>query len=73
MKTFCLSTLLALALALPTGRALAQDNSTLDSDIQVLRSDLRAQKTQIVSDQLKFSDAESKSFCPIYRVYEREV
>jgi len=53
--------------------AFAQDNSTLESDIQVLRSDLRAQKTQIISDQLKLSDAEGKSFWPIYREYETEL
>jgi len=65
--------ILAGALALPLMTASAQDNSTLESDIQVLRSDLRAQKTQIISDQLKLSDAEGKSFWPIYREYETEL
>ena len=65
--------ILAVALALPATTAFAQDNSTLDSDIAVLRSDLRAQKTQIVSDQLKLSDAEGKTFWPIYRDYETEM
>jgi hypothetical protein len=65
--------ILAITLALPAMTAFAQDNSTLESDIQVLRSDLRAQKTQIISDQLKLSDAEGKSFWPIYREYETEL
>ena len=63
---------LVITLALPALPAFGQD-STLESDIQVLRSDLRAQKTQIISDQLKLSDAEGKSFWPIYREYETEL
>jgi 1-aminocyclopropane-1-carboxylate deaminase/D-cysteine desulfhydrase-like pyridoxal-dependent ACC family enzyme len=73
MKNRYMLAILAVTLALPTLAAFAQDNSTLDSDIQVLRSDLRAQKTQIMSDQLKLSDAEAKSFWPIYREYETEL
>ena len=73
MKNHCLIAILAATLALPALAAFAQDNSTLDSDIQVLRSDLRVQKTQIISDQLKLSDAESKSFWPVYRDYETEL
>src|SRR6516162_9484523 len=65
--------ILAITLALPAMTAFAQDNSTLESDIQVLRADRRAQKTQIISDQLKLSDAEGKSFWPIYREYETEL
>jgi hypothetical protein len=73
MKNRCLFAILVATLALPSLAAFAQDNSTLDSDIQVLRSDLRAQKTQIISDQLKLSDTEAKSFWPIYREYETEL
>jgi hypothetical protein len=73
MKTLYLSAILTLALTMPATRAFAQDNSTLESDIQVLRSDLRAQKTQIVSDQLKLSDSEAKAFWPIYREYDVEL
>jgi hypothetical protein len=73
MKSRCLFAILVATLALPSLAALAQDNSTLDSDIQVLRSDIRAQKTQIISDQLKLSDTEAKPFWPIYREYETEL
>ena len=72
-KRPCLLAVLVITLALPALPAFGQDNSTLESDIQVLRSDLRAQKTQIISDQLKLSDAEGKSFWPIYREYETEL
>lgn len=73
MKNRCLFAILVVTLALPAMAAFAQDNSTLDSDIQVLRSDLRAQKTQIISDNLKLSDPESKAFWPVYREYETEL
>ena len=73
MKNRCLFAILVATLALPAMAAFAQDNSTLDSDIQVLRSDLRAQKTQIISDNLKLSDPESKAFWPVYRDYETEL
>ena len=73
MKNRCLFAILVATLALPALAAFAQDNSTLDSDIQVLRSDLRAQKTQIISDNLKLSDPESKAFWPVYREYETEL
>lgn len=73
MKKYSLIAILMLAVSLSATLAYAQDNSTLDSDIQVLRSDLRAQKTQIISDQLKLSDPESKAFWPIYRDYETDL
>jgi len=74
MKKQWLLATLAVTLVLPTLAAFAQDNnSTLESDIAVLRSDLRAQKTQVMTDQLKLSDAEGKTFWPIYRDYEAEM
>jgi predicted nucleic acid-binding Zn-ribbon protein len=69
----CLLAILAITFALPATTAFAQSNSTLDSDIAVLRSDVRAQRTQIVSDQLQLNDAEGKTFWPIYRDYEAEM
>jgi len=52
--------------------AFAQDSS-IDSDIAVLRSDIRNQKTQIMTDQLQLNDTEAKSFWPIYRDYENDL
>ena len=73
MKKQALLVIFAITFTLPALTAFAQNNSTRDSDIAVLRSDLRAQKTQIVSDQLKLTDAEGKTFWPIYRDYETEI
>lgn len=52
--------------------AFAQD-ANLDSDIQILRSNIRAQRTKLVSDNLQLSDAEAKAFWPVYRDYETDL
>ena len=43
-----------------------------DSDIQLLRSDLQADKNQIIADTMKFTNAESAAFTPLYRDYSRD-
>jgi hypothetical protein len=48
-----------------------EDN--LDSYIQVLRSNLRTQKVEIIAQAMQFNDAESSVFWPIYRNYEFEL
>ena len=52
--------------------ALAQD-SGIDSDIQILRSDIRADKTRLVSENMNLSDSEAKAFWPVYRDYENDL
>ena len=52
--------------------ALAQDTA-LDSDIQILRSDIRADKTKLVSENMEFSDSEAKAFWPVYQSYETDL
>ncbi len=43
-----------------------------DADIQLLRSDIQADKNDIVTHVMQFSDAESTAFWPIYRDYARD-
>src|SRR5271170_695503 len=43
-----------------------------DTDIQLLRSDLQADKNQVIADTMQFTDAESKAFWPVYRDYARD-
>ncbi len=43
-----------------------------DSDIQLLRSDVQAEKNQIIADTMAFNDQESAAFTPIYRDYARD-
>jgi hypothetical protein len=45
----------------------------IDSQIETLRADFRADKTQVVSEAMGLSEKESKLFWPIYRKYEEEL
>lgn len=40
-----------------------------DTDIQLLRSDLQGEKNRVIADTMKFTDAESSAFWPLYRDY----
>jgi hypothetical protein len=51
----------------------AQDNASIDSDIQMLRADIRADKTKIMADQMQLSDSEGKAFWPIYNDYDHDL
>jgi uncharacterized membrane protein len=55
------------------GTAAVGQNSNVDSDIQILRSNIRADKTKLVSENMKLSDAEAKAFWPVYQDYETEL
>jgi len=43
-----------------------------DTDIQLLRSDIQADKNDIIAHTMQFTDAESAAFWPIYRDYASE-
>lgn len=43
-----------------------------DTDIQLLRSDLQADKNKVIADTMQFSEAESSAFWPVYRDYVRD-
>ena len=43
-----------------------------DTDIQLLRSDLQAAKNQVIADTMKFTEAESTAFWPVYRDYTHD-
>ena len=44
-----------------------------ESYLELMRSDLRTQKTAVITAVMNFSDAEGKVFWPIYREYELEL
>ena len=50
----------------------AQDYS-VDSDIQLLRADIRNDKVKIMTDQMQLNDTESKAFWPIYNDYQHDL
>jgi hypothetical protein len=43
-----------------------------DADIQLLRSDVQADKNQIIAHTMQFTDSESTAFWPVYRDYSRD-
>jgi Spy/CpxP family protein refolding chaperone len=40
-----------------------------DADIQMLRQDIQAQKNQIITDNMQFSETEAAAFWPVYKDY----
>jgi len=45
------------------------DQSGTDTDIALLRSDVQAQKTDIIAHTMQLNDAQAKAFWPLYREY----
>ena len=43
-----------------------------DSDIQLLRQDLQAEKNKIIADTMTFSTQEATAFWPVYEDYAKE-
>jgi len=43
-----------------------------DADIQLLRSDIQADKNEVITRVMQFTDPESTAFWPIYRDYARD-
>ena len=63
MSTILFVTLGAVAQTAPTNQ------SDTDTDIALLRSDVQAQKTDIIAHTMQFNETESKVFWPLYREY----
>lgn len=60
--------IIAVALAVP---ALAQDDSP-EKYLELLRSDLRTGKVEILTEALNLTDQQAAAFWPIYREYDKE-
>ena len=62
-----------LTVFLGTSGAIAQsatsDQTGTDTDIALLRSDVQAQKTDVVAHTMQLNDADAKNFWPLYREY----
>jgi hypothetical protein len=69
--------IIGVILALPLQFALAQTvevsaKPLTDADIQLLRSDIQADKNQVITHAMQFTDSESTAFWPVYRDYARD-
>lgn len=69
LRRFVFATGIA-ALVLAPLAGFAQDQ---EKWLELLRADLRSQKTAIVTAAMQLSDAESQKFWPIYREYEGDL
>jgi hypothetical protein len=45
----------------------------VNSEIELLRSDIRATKQAIITKEMNFTEDQSKAFWPVYRKYENEL
>jgi len=64
-----------LTLLIPLGVAQTASVSApplTDNDIQLLRSDVQADKNKIIADTMAFTDTESAAFWPVYREYAKD-
>jgi hypothetical protein len=57
------------------GQAVTRDGSqpALDSDVELLRKDVRSQKKQIVAANMPLTDAEAETFWPVYNRYTADL
>ncbi len=62
---------------LAQGTKVATSDDTRDANLraytELLRSDLRSQKTAIITEMMDFTEAEDAKFWPVYREYEAEL
>jgi hypothetical protein len=66
-------TILCAVLALLVAAAASAGERTLESYMELMRSDLRTAKVAIITEVMQFTDAESEVFWPIYREYQLEM
>jgi len=66
----------ALALALGVAFAspvLAEEKQPADTNMQILRDKIKADKKLVVAANMNLSDAQAKKFWPIYDAYQKEL
>jgi len=80
LKRFVIAGLQIAVLAALSSLALAQTRDAVvvvakpltDSDIALLRQDVQAQKTDLITKSMQFSDTEAAAFWPLYKNYASE-
>ena len=53
--------------------SVAAAHAGTDAYIELLRSDVRAEKVAIVTEVMEFTDAEAGRFWPVYRAYDHQL
>jgi hypothetical protein len=74
MKTKMVIAAVLLSLAVFCNVSVAQSNQpSVDSYIESMRADFRADKVAMITDAMQLNDQDSKIFWPVYRKYEAEL
>jgi hypothetical protein len=74
MRMKMLSAALLLSLFIFPNFSAAQSNEmSVDSFIESLRADIRADKVAIITEAMRFNDQDGKVFWPVYRKYEADL
>jgi len=71
MKTLICSVLCATALL--TTPAVAQDKPAADTNMQILRDKIKADKRLLVAENMRLTESEAKPFWPIYDAYQKDL
>ncbi len=75
LPLICKSALLTMTFAifaLPSVCRAQAPEPSFDSKVEVIRADMRADKTSIITAAMNFNDKDGAAFWPIYREYDRE-
>jgi Spy/CpxP family protein refolding chaperone len=79
MKKLAIALVIGTSLLLVQNVAFAQKSEPLTSesagieqDVQLLRSDIRSAKKQIIAENMKLTDAQAEKFWPVYDAYTQE-
>lgn len=65
--------ILCAALVFVMATAVSAGERTLESYMELMRSDLRTAKVAIITEVMQFTDEQSEVFWPIYREYQLEM
>lgn len=56
-----------------TGLVVAQEKSAEDTNMQILRDKIKADRKLLVAANMSLTDAEAKNFWPVYEEYQKEL
>jgi len=56
-----------------SGTALAQDKSSAESNMEILKEKLKGDKKLVIAENMTLTDQEAKGFWPIYEDYQKEL
>lgn len=71
-RLYCTLFLVVMATMVQSHDGYGEEPAT-NSDIELLRSDIRTQKMALIADRMHFTNQEADAFWPIYRKYEVEL